>query len=364
MKQFLCFFLCMCTLMLNSACSIQINQTASPDQNASQPVDEAANIPITWGNLNLTGRLIYVAADFKGGNAKGGLRVALRSLDLVSGNVTTIFETSVGGWIRSVAVAPDLKNLIISHSPSPDLPLGGKEVLYSMPLDGSQPPQLLFTPPSDQDQYFQPVWSPDGKYIYFTHVNYQSSSAAYEVMRLAYPNGKPEQVVNQAYWPQVSTDGSHLTYVSIFSANGPNGLFIANADGTDAQAVTLSGSGWANSIIDAPLFLPDGQTILFSAPIPVQSSAPSWMERLMGITVAHAHSSIPSDWWTVPLSGGEPARLTHIYSPELFASLSPDSRFIASYSASGIFVMNPQGGDLTQIVNYTGGIPGAVSWIP
>jgi Tol biopolymer transport system component len=171
-------------------------------------------------------------------------------------------------------------------------------------------------------------------------------------------------VVNQAYWPQVSTDGSHLTYVSIFSANGPNGLFVANADGTDAQAVTLSGSGWANSIIDAPLFLPDGQTILFSAPIPVQSSAPSWMEKLMGITVVHAHSSIPSDWWTVPLSGGEPARLTHIYSPELFASLSPDSRFIASYSASGIFVMNPQGGDLTQIVSYTGGIPGAVSWIP
>ena len=84
------------------------------------------------------------------------------------------------------------------------------------PWDGSQPPQLLFTPPSDQDQYLQPVWSPDGKYIYFTHVNYQSSSAAYEVMRLAYPKGKPEQLVNQAYWPQISTDGSHLTYVSIF----------------------------------------------------------------------------------------------------------------------------------------------------
>ena len=91
---------------------------------------------------------------------------------------------------------------------------------------------------------------------------------------------------------------------------------------------------------------------------------PSWIEKLMGITVAHAHSSIPSDWWTVPLSGGEPTRLTRVYSPGLFASLSPDSRFIASYSASGIFVMNPQGGDLTQIVNYTGGIPGAVSWIP
>jgi Tol biopolymer transport system component len=364
MKQSLSFFLCICALILTSACSIQINQTASPNQNASQPADEAVNIPVTWGNLNLSGRLIYVVADFKGGSAKGGLRVALRSLDLMSGKVTTIFETDVGGWIRSLAVSPDLKNIIVSYSTSPDLPFGGKEELYIMPLDGSQPPQLLFTPPSDQDQYLQPVWSPDGKYIYFTHVNAQSSSAAYEIMRLAYPNGKPEQLVNQAYWPQISTDGSRLTYVSIFSANGPNGLFIAKADGTDAWSVPLSGASWANSIIDAPLFLPDGQTILFSAPIPTQTSAPSWIEKLMGVTVAHAHSSIPSDWWTVPISGGEPTRLTRVYSPGLFASLSPDSRSIASYSASGIFVMNPQGGNLTQIVNYTGGIPGAVSWIP
>jgi len=105
------------------------------------------------------------------------------------------------------------------------------------------------------------------------------------------------------------------------------------------------------------------QIFLFSAPIPVQSSAPSWIEKLLGITVAHAHGSIPSDWWSVPLTGGEPARLTRVYSPGLFASLSPDSRFIASYSATGIFVMNPQGVELTKMVNYTGGIPGAVNWI-
>jgi hypothetical protein len=39
-------------------------------------------------------------------------------------------------------------------------------------------------------------------------------------------------------------------------------------------------------------------------------------------------------------------------------------RYIASYSATGIFVMNLEGGELTQIVNYTGSIPGAVRWIP
>jgi Tol biopolymer transport system component len=286
----------------------------------------------------------------------------LRSLDLATGKVKTIFETDVGGWIRSTAVAPDLKNLIISYAPPSDPSIGSKEELYVLPLDGSQPPQLLFMPPTDEDQYTQPEWSPDGKYLYFAHFTSQSS-ADYEIMRLVYPNGQLESLVNQAYWPRPSADGSQLTYVSIFTANGPNELYIANADGTNPHPVPLSGPGWAHSIIDTPVFLPDGKSILFSAPIPAQSSMPSWMDRLFGVTVAHAHGYIPSDWWSVPLSGGEPARLTRVYSPGLFASLSPDSRFIASYSASGIFVMDLRGGNLTQIVNYTGGISGAVVWI-
>jgi Tol biopolymer transport system component len=350
-------------LLSGLACSIQISQDVPPTQLTSEPANGGENIPVTWGSLNLTGRLIYVATHFqRNDNGKGGLMIDVKSLDLATGIITTIFATQPGGWIDSMAVAPSLKDLIISYSPDPSS--GGKEALYILPLDGSQPPQLLLAPLSAKDQYYQPDWSPDGKYIYFTHINYQSSSATYEVLRFTYPDGKPEKVADQAYWPRLSRDGSQLAYVSIESPNGPNGLFIANADGTETRPVPLLGSGWMNSFIDAPLFLPDGETILFSGPIPPQGSAPTWIEKIMGITVAHAHGSIPSDWWSVPLTGGEPKRLTHIYSPGLFASLSPDLKYIASYSASGIFVMNPEGGDLTQIVKYTGGILGTVSWIP
>lgn len=364
MKKIPCFLLLLSILSLNSACSIQINQAAPPSQNSSQPVDQNTHIPVTWENLGLTGKLMYIVADFKGGSEKGGLRVVLRSLDLATGSVTPVFETEVGSWIGSFAVSPDFKNLIISYAPPSDPSVGSRERLYVLPLDGSKPPQLLFSPPADQDQYTQPDFSPDGKYLYFTHYS-SRSSANYEIMRLAYPDGKPESLIGQAYWPRLSADGSQLAYVTVTSANGPNELFVANAEGKDARSVQLLGPGWTESIIDAPLFLPDGKSILFSAPTPAQSSAPtSWVDKLFGVTVANAHGYIPSDWWSVPAVGGQPVRLTRVYTPGLFASLSPDSRFIASYSSTGIFVMDPQGGNLTQIVNYTGGIAGAVRWIP
>jgi hypothetical protein len=85
---------------------------------------------------------------------------------------------------------------------------------------------------------------------------------------------------------------------------------------------------------------------------------------LFGITDASADGTIVSDWFSVPLTGGIPKRLTHIQSLGLFARLSPDKTHIASYCAAGIFIMNPDGTNVTQVVNNIGGQPGTVNWIP
>jgi Tol biopolymer transport system component len=291
--------------------------------------------------------------------------IRIQMLDLRSGDLSTIFQTPDKTWIYSLAVSPDAKQLIMTYLPPSNAGDAGRQRLYIMPLDGSSPPQLLFDPPSVNDDYLQPDWSPDGKYIYFSHLSYQPVMT-YEVMRMAYPNGQLEKVADQAYWPRMASDGSRLAYVSIDADTQANQLFVANPDGTEAQVVPLLGSFWMdNSVLDAPMFLPDAQTILFSAPIPLQSSSPSWVERLLGVTVASAHPSIPSDWWSVPLTGGEPTRLTQLFSPSLFAALSPDKKYVASYSTiNGVFVMNTEGKELTEIVSSTGGIPGTVSWIP
>jgi Tol biopolymer transport system component len=143
---------------------------------------------------------------------------------------------------------------------------------------------------------------------------------------------------------------------------GKNKIFLANPDGSNAQEVSLSGA-WTPDIIDAPIFSLDGQSIIFSALSPPQSYTPNFVEKLLGIQVAEAHM-IPSDWWSVPISGGAVTRLTNLRTTALFASFSADKRYMASYSGDGLFVMNPDGTNLTLLVPDTGGVPGTISWIP
>src|SRR5260221_613883 len=175
--------------------------------------------------------------------------------------------------------------------------------------------------------------------------------------------GKREKLVADAYWPRLSDDGPRLVYVYIDPATGANLLFFANADGTSPQNIPLTGLP-VPMIIDAPMFSTDNQTILFSSPIKLQASGPTLFDKIMGVAVAAADGTIPSDWWSVPLSGGEPNQLTHIRSLGLFGSFSPDKNHIASYSTYGIFVMKPDGSEVNMLVQDVGCISGTVNWIP
>lgn len=235
-----------------------------------------------------------------------------------------------------------------------------------MPLDGTSPPQPLFQPPTPEDHYVHAEWSPDGKYIYYSHYNSNNRvegqlDPVYDILRMSYPSGQPEKIVENAFWPRISSDSTKLVYVSIDPVSGRNQLYAVNTDGNNPQGIAFSGS-WTPEIIDAPIFSPDGKSILFSAPPPVQAYQPKWLEKLMGIQVAKAHS-IPSDWWSVTVTGGVPTRLTQIQTINLFASVSPDKKHIASMSGEGIFVMDLDGSNLTRLL-FDPGVSGTVSWIP
>jgi len=360
--------------LLLGGCSVDISQqayettqpTAGPTRmpiplgSAYLPTLQTTAVPVTWSGLNLSGRLIYLVGFQEDNNPY----TSLQSLDLSSGVVTTIFQTPPIWWISTASVSPDGKQVALSYA----IPTGFPAI-YLMPLDGSSAPHLLFPPSSKDDEYIEPIWSPDGKYIYFVHTNFSSPPKKpnqlfpiFDIERIAYPNGTPVKLLTDAYWPRLSPDGSRLVYVSENPDDKTDRLFIAAADGSNPRQVELKGAV-VPTIIDAPLFLPDGKTLLFGGFVKAQSFTPNWLDLLLGVRVASAHS-LPEDWWSVPLAGGEVTQLTHVQAPSLYASLSPDGKWLASFSGNGVFVMDPDGTGLTMVIPDVGGIPGTVSWIP
>jgi Tol biopolymer transport system component len=113
--------------------------------------------------------------------------------------------------------------------------------------------------------------------------------------------------------------------------------------------------------VDSPLFSPDGSAIIFSAVGEGPQPSLSWLDQLSGVQVASAHN-VPSDWWWVPVTGGTPERLTKIYDTGLYGDFSPDGRYIAYLSVSGLYLMTPDGKEITPLLSLQ--VIGSLEWIP
>jgi Tol biopolymer transport system component len=366
LKSSLVFRVLICAFMICS-CSIEVDQPQPTATPAVPPATESASgfpstqVPVTWAHLSLTGKLVYLSSTTEGEQ----LTSTVQMLDLASGTMTTILSIP-GAWAYYATLSPDEKWLVMSYIPPKQSNSSSGRSLYVIPLAASTEAQPLFASPTPNDHYIQVEWSPDGKYLYYVHYNSQIRMAGqldpvYDILRMRYPDGEPEKIADHAFWPRVSSDSSKLVYIFVDPDTAKNELFVANADGSNSQRVELSGPQ-IPEILDAPIFSPDGGSILFSAPEPTQSYQPNFFERVLGIQVARAHD-VPSDWWSVPVTGGMPTRLTQLQTINLFASISPDQEYIASLSGEGIFVMDLSGSNLTQLVSDSG-VHGTISWIP
>lgn len=359
----ICLSLFGCTMQIDpptSATPLSEDFPPAPAGTNTSAPSSSQTIPVPWVNLGLSGRLVYSTA----AQDAGLFTSSIRMLDLSSGQINTIYSIEGNAWIYYQAVSPDSTQLVMAYTPPSQPGSDAGTSLYLLPLQEGAAPEILFTPPTPSDRYIQVEWLPDAKYLYFVHYNHTTQPSDqpfpdYDISRMPFPGGQPEKIAEHAFWPRLAPDSSRLVYVTLDPFAGTNELFLANADGTNPQKIEMSGGP---TIIDAPIFSPDGTSILFSAPSPSQAYQPNWLDRLMGVQVARAHN-VPSDWWSVPLSGGPVIRLTKIQTIKLFASVSPDGKYVASLSGEGIFVMNLNGSNLQQLL-VDPGVTGTLRWIP
>jgi len=59
------------------------------------------------------------------------------------------------------------------------------------------------------------------------------------------------------------------------------------------------------------------------------------------------------------MAGGPPKQLTHINDSSMYANFAPDGQHLAYISASGLFVMKPDGTGIVPLLSITD-LPGSV----
>jgi hypothetical protein len=315
---------------------------------------------VTWADLQLSGHIIFTAGT-----------QGVDQLDLASGAVTSLFQPAdpQTSWALAQTVAPDGRQMIVAYAPPPEQGQiqFGYTHLYRLAMNGPQALEPLIPAANSKEAYFDPTWSPDGKFVYYTRLVDSatlSETATYQIERLSFPGGQPEAVVDNAFWPRLSADGSALVYVTFDPLKPANQLYVASADGQNPRHIDLPAQFQA---VDSPFFSLDGDFIYFSAISTYNPAQASWLDRLLGVQTAFADGS-PADWWRVPAAGGPPQLVAEVLDTGMYGVPAPDGRHIAYISGSGLYVMNLDGRALTALVsieNIPGSIGSAsVDWLP
>jgi Tol biopolymer transport system component len=344
-----------------AACSPGVSQTSPPvteginvipTDSAGDPYPEPLSSDSGYG---LPGRLLLI--EF----AQTGNRLV--ELNLESGERKTVFQAPENSWLSAAVVSPDNQQILLAYAPPPpgdEIQYGYTE-LYLMEYSISSQPELLVSRVVREDSYFLPTWTPDGRSIYYTRlrrIDPSSEVPTYQYdIELTNLEGETMTILENALWPQISPDGSRLSYLSANPFTFSNDLYLASPDGASAVPVFPPG---ANPPIDAHIFSMDGNQLIFSMVNIETAPASSWLEELIGVRTVSAHS-VPSDWYMTPVSGGTPQRLTNLNDVNLIGSLSPDGTKLAFISASGLYVMNIDGSGLAQLSSDL--LVGTVDWI-
>ena len=259
---------------------------------------------------------------------------------------------------------PDRRNIRIAAAPPPQAgksPFGYSD-LFTISPGGQPEPLLVMT--EDVEAYFSSFYSPDGSTAYFSWFFVDDSVGygfRYHIMSMDLASGEVEVVAEDGLWETVTRDGSRMAYVTFdpdADPEDPAELRVLDL-ATGETSVVLDPEQFPT--VDAPFFSPDGEYLYFSA-VSDSPTGLSWLDRLFGVSLASAHS-VPSDWWRVDLATSEVERVTEIFDQGMFGVFAPERDIIAFISATGLWLMNPDGSDLTQVIESSD-FYGNLAWIP
>lgn len=214
--------------------------------------------------------------------------------------------TSYQGRENQVAFSPDGNQIAFVWNG----PHGDNTDIYVKLVDAETPLRLT----THQAEDLNPVWSPDGRHIAFLRQT-ADSSEFYLVPVLGGAERKvatifPYQVPSDGNSSYFSPDGKSLAIPDRTAASEPLSLYLLSLETGEKRQLTAPPAGVGDY---CPAFSPDGKWLAFTR-------SPRWST---------------DDLYVIPLTGGEPKRLTFDNLPINGLTWTPDSREIIFTSRRG-----------------------------
>lgn len=268
--------------------------------------------------------------------------------DLESEEVTQLFTADPNGFVSNIAVSPNGQKLIMAYAEPPpegEVQFGYTSLFLTELLDTA-----VLTPLTqisiEGESFFNPVWSPDGTAVMYTHVLPDAANPTqFDIFleSLQLETGETVRLAEDVIWPRYAPSGEKIAYVTVNPDTLGNALWVADPDGTNATQIVAED---AFMVVDVPLFSEDEETLYFTANSSEQSSR-SWWELLLGIKTAAAHN-IPSDWYKITLPTSEPERITNIAEVGIYGDFAPNHGAIGFATFNGLYTLDPRSGTVTQ----------------
>jgi TolB protein len=214
-------------------------------------------------------------------------------MDVDGGNVQRLTSNHDADW--SPSWSPDGKQILFARGRH--LGEAGSETsLYVMNADGSDERLLLRGPRRSPPSFLTgPTWSPDGKQIAFTRIDYSENDMDVSVYVMGIDDKDVVKVADTAGEPAWSPDGKSIAFVSYRDRLGETcfhdcapstEIYVSDADGENPRRLTRS-----EADDTSPAWSPDGKRIAF-------------------VSDRSNRNEHENEIYVIDADGGDPVRLT------------------------------------------------------
>lgn len=281
---------------------------------------------------------------------------AVSTLDPLADERTPWFSVPSGGFAYSLDVEPDGALLLAYTSPATDGGAGyDRSAIVRVTADGTV--EHVACRDAAGVWCFYPLAVPGSERTWFVAEGLDiPSGSEHALVYVDRADGPIVEVQPLGTEPAIAPDGARIAWIATEPLSGLRRLELGDADGVRDRTLVEPG---VVSDVSTPFFSADGAFVYFVAPSQLAVSA---LDLVLPRAHAHGDHDVPSDWWRVPVEGGEPEQVTNLQTVFHAGRSHPDGRWFAAACREGVLLVDASTGAATTLLEDR--TIRALGWVP